>query len=268
MVIALLTDFGQSEYVGIMKGIIATLSTNTQVLDITHSVQPQSVLSAAWLLKNSYYYFPEGTIFVIVVDPGVGTPRKALCIKTEHYFFIGPDNGVLSVAESDSISKILDIPLNKSLSTSAKLSKTFHGRDIFAPAGALLAKKGWKWCDTKWKAVNVDDIKTINLKPDQKNNITTGKVVHIDHFGNVISNITQQYLQKSSSVQKIRIKNFKGEITHQLSLPVFKTYSDANQLTSEFIVIIGSNNTLEISIPNGNANRKLGVEIGWNIEII
>jgi S-adenosylmethionine hydrolase len=125
--IVLLTDFGESEYTGVMRGVIYSICPDAQVVDLTHSVPAQSIREGAWILLQSYKYFPKGTVFVSVVDPGVGTARDAVVVVTENYIHVGPDNGLLyPAAAEDGIERVYRILIDEGV------SKTFHGRDIFA----------------------------------------------------------------------------------------------------------------------------------------
>ena len=140
-VIALLTDFGQEDiYVGTMKAVIVSICPAAQVVDITHAIKPQNVREAAFALLNSYHYFPAGTTFCVVVDPGVGSDRLAIAIKSERYHFVGPDNGVLSYALAHLGAEYQAVTLETPAFQAETISHTFHGRDIFAPAAAHLSQ--------------------------------------------------------------------------------------------------------------------------------
>src|SRR4030042_6052295 len=136
--IVLLTDFGQSEYAGVMKGVIYNLDSGAKIVDLCHDVAAQSIIEASWLLKNNYKYFPKGSVFCCVVDPGVGTERKALAVKTNSYYFVAPDNGLLwETLKGRKIIEIRQIPIPENA------SRTFHGRDVFARAAAKIDKGGF-----------------------------------------------------------------------------------------------------------------------------
>ena len=131
--IVLLTDFGQSEYVGIMKAVIYTISPKSIITDLCHNIKAQDLIEAAWILKNSYRFFPQGTVFCCVVDPGVGTERKAIAVKTNDYYYVAPDNGLLWETVRDQT-----IVYTRQLPIPEDASKTFHGRDIFAKSAASI----------------------------------------------------------------------------------------------------------------------------------
>ncbi len=159
--IVLLTDFGQSEYVGVMKGVICSIAHDANVVDLCHEISPQNIIEASWILKNNYKYFPQGATFCCVVDPGVGTKRKALAVKTDKYYFVGPDNGLLW--ETLKEQRIVDI---RHLVIPKDASRTFHGRDVFAKAGERIAITVENYNDAKQEAIEKTGIMrlTCNLE--------------------------------------------------------------------------------------------------------
>jgi S-adenosylmethionine hydrolase len=159
--IVLLTDFGQSEYVGVMKGVICSIAHDANVVDLCHEISPQNIIEASWILKNNYKYFPQGATFCCVVDPGVGTKRKALAIKTDKYYFVGPDNGLLW--ETLKGQRIVDI---RQLVIPKDAGRTFHGRDVFAKAGERIAVTVEDYNDAKQEAIEKTGIMrlTCNLE--------------------------------------------------------------------------------------------------------
>lgn len=254
-IIALLTDFGLTDnYVGIMKGVIAGISPESRIIDISHDVLPQHIEQAAYLLTTSYTYFPNGTIFICVVDPGVGSSRKPVAVKAAGKYFIAPDNGLLSCLLSQQIvdeAVVLDRPEYRL----ANISKTFHGRDIFAPAGAHLAK-GVSFCQlgssadpssliTKPLFINrIDDDDTIN-----------GRVIHIDRFGNIVTSFHSKDIDKNL--------NWLITLDEYFVEGLKSTFSDVE--TGHPVVYIGSARYLEIGIRNGNAANRFKAKIGMNI---
>jgi hypothetical protein len=239
--IVLLTDFGESEYVGVMKGVIYSIAREAVIVDLCHSIQPQEIIEGSWILKNNYKYFPEGATFCCVVDPGVGTERAAIGVKTEGYYFVGPDNGLLweTVAEQ----RIIDI---RRIAIPEDASRTFHSRDVFAKAAAN---------------IDLGDFETIGEKIGRIEKLEfyksgrEGIIVRIDGFGNVITNLEKQKKDKYSV--KIDGKKYVMEY--------YTTYYAAKE--GELFLIEGSNRTLEISLKNGNANNMLGVKTGGKIRI-
>lgn len=239
--IILLTDFGQSEYVGVMKGVIYSIAHEARIVDLCHDIQPQSIIEASWLLKNSYKYFPQGSIFCCVVDPGVGTERKALAVKTGSYYFVAPDNGLLwETLKAQSIIDIRQIPVPEDA------SRTFHGRDVFAKAAANINKGNFESIGEK-----IEEIEELELYLSQREGI----VVRIDRFGNIITNLPKQDKQQYSV-----------EIDRKIyTMRYFPNYDVAAQ--GELFLIEGSNNTLELSLKNANANDKLHLKPGQRIKI-
>ena len=240
--IAILSDFGNSEYLGIIKGVICSIAKNARIVDLYNNVSAQEIREGAWILLNSYRYFPKKTVFLCVVDPGVGTGRRGIAIKTKNYFFVGPDNGLMFPAANED--KILEeIGLSKDKST----SKTFHGRDVFAKAAAKLEN-----------GISINKLGAKTIIRDKLNfylKNRTGEIVRIDNFGDIITNL--HHLNKNS--YSVKIKNIKK------TLKFHETYTEANE--NGLFLIKGSSNTLEISIKNGNANKELNFAIGDKIEI-
>ncbi|HHT9159902.1 MAG TPA: SAM hydrolase/SAM-dependent halogenase family protein, partial [Candidatus Brocadiaceae bacterium] len=193
-VITLLTDFGnQDAYVGVMKGVITGINPLANIIDICHNIPPQDVFNAAYLLYTSYKYFPRGTIHVAVVDPGVGSRRDIVCVVTKDYFFLVPDNGILSfIIQDEKPKSIFRITNSKYFLPSP--SNTFHGRDVFAPVSAHLSL-GAK---LRQLGIKINQLKQLDIpKPDyKKTGQLEGQVIYIDRFGNLISNITKEYLVK------------------------------------------------------------------------
>ncbi len=239
--IAILTDFGYSEYLGVMKGVIYSINKDTKIIDLYNFVSPQNVKEAAWVLYNNYKYFPKNTIFLCVVDPGVGGKRQCLAIKTKNYFFVGPDNGLMyKAAAEDKVIEAVQLPIKNA-------SMTFHGRDVFAKAAAQL-EKGIKIEKLGQKTI-------IKTKLDFYLKGREGEVVKIDNFGNIITNLNS--LHKSS--YNMKTKNFNQ------NLSFYETYEYAPQ--NKLFLIEGSSNTLEISIKNSNASKELNLKIGDKIRI-
>jgi len=232
-----LTDFGDSEYLGVMKGVIATLASNAKVIDLYNHIEPQNIRQAAWILLKNYSFFPKKSIFLCVVDPGVGGKRKAIIIKTKNYFFVGPDNGILAPAcESDGIISIHE------LSTS-NAHPTFHGRDVFAVAAAHMEKR-------RSMGKQLNTIQALSLCP--KTNV--GEIMHSDAFGNIITNLPHK--NKPSYIFKINGKSYK--------LSFCKTYSEGRNI----FLVESSYRTLEITKKNASAIKSLKVRIGDKVQIL
>jgi S-adenosylmethionine hydrolase len=239
--IVLLTDFGQSEYVGVMKGVIYSIDCNAKIVDLCHDVSAQSIIEASWLLKNNYKYFPKGSVFCCVVDPGVGTERKALAVQTDSYYFIAPDNGLLwETLKEQNIGQIRQIPVPEDA------SRTFHGRDVFAKAAARIDKGGFEDVGEI-----IEEIERLELYQSGGE----GLVVRIDMFGNIITNLPK----RDKNEYYVEINGKKGAMKY------YPDYSTAKD--NELFLIVGSCNTLEISLKNGSANDKLRVKTGEKIKI-
>lgn len=239
--IILLSDFGQSEYVGVMKGVIYGVSPDVRVVDLCHSISPQNIIEGSWVLKNNYKYFPEGSTFCCVVDPGVGTERKAIAVKTDNYYFVGPDNGLMwETLKEQKIIDIREIPVPKDV------SRTFHGRDVFAKAAAEIDLGNFNEIGER-----IEESQKLELYRKGREGI----VVRIDRFGNIVTNLRK--LDKDEYSVVIGGKEFVMEYQ--------PTYGEAQE--GELFLIEGSNNTLEISLKNGNANDRLGLRPGERIKI-
>ncbi|MHA1270999.1 MAG: SAM hydrolase/SAM-dependent halogenase family protein [Candidatus Helarchaeota archaeon] len=276
-IITLLTDFGTSDpYVAIMKGVILSISSNTSIIDITHNIPKFNIIKGALVLLNSGRFFPKDTIHVIVIDPGVGSHRLPILIKTKNYFLIGPDNGVLSLlAYKDGIEKV--IALKNTEYFLSKVSMTFHGRDIFAPVAAHLANG----IDIEAFGDIIENIQKINdiyfsTGIKKSNDEIICNVIDTDNFGNIITNVPESMiidtineLKKSGKFKpsnKITIKICKGlkfdslkQITN-IEFPFKKTYSDVEK--HNFLSLIGSHGNLEFSKNQGSASESLNISPG------
>ncbi|NHJ13042.1 MAG: hypothetical protein EAX95_05160 [Candidatus Thorarchaeota archaeon] len=239
--IVLLSDFGESEHVGIMKGVILSHAPDARILDLTHSISPQSVREAGWVLLQSFESFPPGTTFLCVVDPGVGTGRDAVFVETSNYSFIGPDNGLLfPAAKKDGIRHVF------SLVVDSTASRTFHGRDVFAKAaGALKSGNLESVLQAEKMRLNVD--LEFFLQGQQ------GEVVRIDHFGNLVTNIPP--LVKSRL--HLRISNLDRTVVQ------CSTYAEGPE--DDIFAIVGSAGTFEISAKNARATDIVSASIGDRI---
>ncbi len=245
MMVTLLTDFGDY-YPGVMKGVIMSMA-NVPVVDITHNVEPQNVYQGAFLLYHAYRYFGNA-VHVAVVDPGVGSKRRALAVVTENNIFIGPDNGILyPSASQDGIVSIHEID-HSVAEFVGEMSATFHGRDIFAPAAALAVKgELLNFCREVGEMQELDLYDYTVLEDRIK-----CKVVFVDRFGNIITNV--------------RANDVRGKAFYlgDVKFPLVRTYSDVE--VGNPLALIGSFNTLELSLREGNASEMVGIRKG-NVEI-
>lgn len=254
--ITLLTDFGLADhFVAVMKGVILTIAPQTSIIDITHEVPAFGILSGAFLLEQSWRAFPQGTIHVAIVDPGVGSERRPLLIEVAGHYFIGPDNGLLSFALAEANAKARH--LNQPGYWLSNPSTTFHGRDIFAPAAAHLAA-GIK--AAKLGTLIKDAMRSPALIPTRLSRRTfVGTVLHTDRFGNLITNfpITQ--------FETLRNRPF----TLSVGLNQVELYAStyANCPPGELCVIPGSCGFYEVSITNASAAKHTGLIPGSPLEL-
>ncbi|MEX1138715.1 MAG: SAM-dependent chlorinase/fluorinase [Bacteroidota bacterium] len=251
--IALLTDFGSEDsYVGTMKGVIASLHPDVRTIDICHSVSRQNVREAAYLLWSSYPFFPQGTVFVVVVDPGVGTDRRILLLRIASRWFLAPDNGVLDFVVGDQVvESATSIALENSRYILSPLSNTFHGRDVFAPIGAFVSL-----------GVPPEEFGKKSDVPLPQNKFVSAKrarfasILHIDRFGNIITDVrpTPKNLPKGLSISGKSIRRW------------VRTYEEAP--SGSPCLIIGSSGLLEVCVKNDHAAKKLKARTGSPIRVL
>jgi len=253
-IITLTTDFGTKDgYVGAVKGVIKRINRHAEIIDITHELRPFDVLAAAFALKNCTAYFPRGTVHLAVVDPGVGGERQPLLIKTQDFCFVGPDNGIFSfVYDSEGISEI--IRLSNREYFLADTSSTFHARDIFAPVAAYVSL-GVEV--NQFGSPAKECVKLLVPQPKATKRALTGEVIHIDGFGNLITNIGAELLHKKSiasiSIGKKRI----NRISH--------SYVDIH--SGQAGALIGSSGFLEVAMNQASAQQVLSAKIGMRIKV-
>ncbi len=263
--IVLITDFGVgSIYTGLMKAVIHSIYHDAEIIDLTHNIQPQNIKQAAFLLKNSIAYFPEQTIFVIVVDPGVGSNRKSLIVKLEEKYFVFPDNGIISyVIGENSEGEAYELT-NKDYFRE-KVSSTFHGRDIFAPVAAHLA--GGVDIKKFGNRINLSDI--VQIPPPLLNkesfNCWLGEIIYSDSFGNIITSLNTEDLGIENSDPDLK-DNWRFEVSNQIVKGLKRNYSEANP--GELLAYVGSFGYIEIGISNGNAAQALNAVSGNKIRAI
>lgn len=243
--ITLLSDFGlQDVYVGVMKGVIAQVNPNLVIVDLTHQIPPQNLVVARFSLMSAYRYFPKGTVHVAVVDPGVGSARRAIALQTAEGFLVGPDNGIFSGILSQSPAIAAVELTNPQYWNSPRPSATFHGRDIFAPVGAHLAS-GVSLA-ALGPVVAPESLAQLPIAACTPTDLeVSGKIQAIDYYGNLITNIPGTYVEK---------KSWAVEIGERI-VPGGRTYSDSSP--KELIGLIGSHGWVEIAMNGGNAQSCL-----------
>lgn len=256
MIIALLTDFGTSDhYVGVMKGVILEHDARIRLVDISHEVPPGRVDSGAFTLLAAYPWFPKGTVHVAVVDPGVGTGRRALVVAAAGQLFVGPDNGLFSylldVEPAARVREVREVP-----PLAWPSSTTFHGRDLFAPVGAALATGA---PPDRFGPDLADPVRLPPLRPTRSPDGTVlGRILHVDRFGNCVTSIGRGDLREGSGGVRLSVA---GQTLSELRAYYAGAPDDAAFL------IWGSSGFLEISVNGGSAAVLLGVELGAAVEL-
>ncbi|MBI3578360.1 MAG: SAM-dependent chlorinase/fluorinase [Ignavibacteriales bacterium] len=252
-IVALLTDFGpKDQYVGVMKAAMLSLNPTLRFIDISHEVSPHNIREAGYLLWASYKYFPNGTIFLSVVDPGVGTNRKIIIARTKKYFFLAPDNDLLDFILLEENAEIREVILAKNLpgiKDSSQLSSTFHGRDVFAPVAALLSQ------GKDWEIIS----RRTYLEPpkrkfyDSRHRKVQPAILHVDGFGNIITNIVGRCVA-GIAIDRSRMNTW---ISNYQSSPPNKP-----------CLILGSSGLVEIVVKNGSAAQVLSASVNSTIRIL
>lgn len=262
-VVTLTTDFGlEDAYVAIMKGVILRIAPQARIVDYTHGIKHGNIVEAAYMLSTGCHYFPRGTIHVAVVDPGVGSDRRAVALQTPEATFVGPDNGVFTriaaLAEQAWGDRVRMVQLTEPKFWLPEISATFHGRDIFAPVAAHLLN------GTPLSALGqpIRSLTPAHFAAPQplSKGLLQGQIMHVDHFGNCITNIRLEHLYQAGLGQQIVI-----EIIDQQLPGLFRTYMDGP--TGTPMCLIGSSGHLELAISNGNAAQQLGVDIGDKLRV-
>lgn len=250
--IILLTDFGTADgYVAAMRGVLASLAPAALVEDASHAIAPGDIRAAAWALGQYWKLHPPGTVHLVVVDPGVGGPRRPLAAEALGQFLIGPDNGVLSHAFHD-VPEVRVVALENPQHMRLPVSRTFHGRDVFAPAAAHLANGG----DIAELGPVVSDPVRLGLEPPLRTgHAVRGEVMHVDRFGNLISNIPASWVEGACEVL----------IEGKPVGPLRSSYSDVQ--SGDRLAIIGSADLLEIAVRDGSAALSLGEGRGAEVVV-
>jgi S-adenosylmethionine hydrolase len=256
--ITLTTDFGLKDpYAAEMKAVILGISPNAVIIDITHEVAKFNVRMGAYVLSSAAPYFPRGTIHVAVVDPGVGTQRRPILIQTKQGFFVGPDNGILVMAtENQGIKRIYEITNPKFMLS--KVSSTFHGRDVFAPAAAHLTS-GVNPAEFGPEIREV--AKPEFAKVTRRKNLLVGEVLHVDNFGNIITNVRETELSRIRVKERVNVEL----PDHKLKLKFCRAYADAKP--QQPLALIGSHSYLEIAMNQGDAAAKFNTKAGDKVTV-
>jgi S-adenosylmethionine hydrolase len=251
-VISITTDFGNVDgFVGVMKGVMLGITHGgTSFVDISNEIAPGDIASGAWILANSFKFFPPGTVHLAIVDPGVGSKRRGVIIRSSDYLFVAPDNGLLSLA-LESLGAVDCFEIGNPKFWRADVSTTFHGRDIFAPVAAHLAAGK----DAKEFGNEIEYSSLIRL-PDPRLDIAksgiTGVVRYIDRFGNLITNIDSASLESSRHL-----------VAGGREIPVRESYSSVQ--SGELLALGGSHGFVEIAMNGGRADSALNAKIGTEV---
>jgi len=263
-VIALMTDFGQGDGdVGVMKGVIAGIAPDAHIIDITHHVAPQNVASGAWILASAYRYFPKNTVFVCVVDPGVGSARGAIAVHAGELFFVGPDNGLFNYIYSEQAVHAAVLLTNPTYHL-PHVSSTFHGRDIFAPVGAYLARGLARTFHELGTPVDPTTLQRLEFgSTSRRGTGIDAHIVHVDNFGNLITSIPLTIVPDLFTAPQVRVVFPKESLVIEERRRFFAGGPNDGQP----FIYGDSSGYVGIAIRNGNAAKTLGVGSGATITL-
>ncbi len=255
--ITLTTDFGsQDHYVGVLKAVILSIAPDSRLIDISHEIPPQDIMAGAWVVRNSAMLFPPDSVHLVVVDPGVGTQRKPIAMQIENQYFVGPDNGIFSLIADQYEHRAVE--LTEPSFWRPNPSKTFHGRDIFAPVAAHLAN------GTELSKIGnpLESLETYRWAvPISDKDGIQGWIVHIDRYGNLITNIPEEMIAEAGERSKLKIY-----VGNTILNNLVDTFGEVPE--GEPVAYIGSAGMLEVAINKGDAHEMLGVEKGAQISIV
>ena len=260
--IAIVTDFGyRDHYVGAMKGVIAGIAPAAALIDLTHGIPAQSIIAGAIALRQSWRYFPKRTVFLAVVDPGVGTARLPIAIETRAGArFVGPDNGLLWMAARDAgITRAVE--LRAARYRLAGVSSTFHGRDIFAPAAAHL----WSGVALRSLGPAVKELTELAIEqPERSGDMLAGRIIYTDGFGNLVSNLDRQAVERFAAC--FRRRKLLVRIESGAQMEILNAYGDAP--AGAPLATFGSFELLEIAVRDGSAASFFGAGEGARVSIV
>jgi S-adenosyl-L-methionine hydrolase (adenosine-forming) len=251
--ITLLTDFGSSDpFVGVMKGVIFDICPDAVTIDLSHEVHPFEIAEGGFLLAQSWPHFPNGTVHLAVVDPGVGSRRRPVVVEAGGHFFVGPDNGLFSMVFAAALSNVRHVTASKYFRD--PVSSTFHGRDIFAPVAAHLANgvTAAKFGRTITDYTRLDFFRPVR----SAKRAWTGTILHIDRFGNIVTNFLAEQFRERMLEMRTGLQSVNRAAEYYADVPF-----------GELFVVAGSSGFLEISVNQGSAARVLGVGLGAPLEL-
>ena len=257
--LTLTTDFGtQDAYVAAMKGVILERCPDARLVDVTHQVAPQDVMEAAFVLRQAVPFFPDETVHLVVVDPGVGTERRPVALRAGNRFFVGPDNGLFSLVLDDETPDALVVLDAAEYWRTPEPSTTFHGRDIFAPAAAHLAA-GRPLADLGTPAEELQPLRWALPITDEQG--IQGWTVHVDRFGNCITNIPHALFEEHRDGRAV--KCYAGGTILSGVAPTYGAVAEGEPL-----LVFGSSGFLEVAVSGGNASKLLGVQKGESVNVV
>lgn len=264
-VVAFMTDFGTGDGdVGVMKGVIAGITPKAHIIDITHDIAPQRIASGAWVLAAAYRYFPAGTVFVCVVDPGVGSSRGAIALHAGEWFFVGPDNGLFSYILAEQPAHAAALLSNPAYHL-RHVSSTFHGRDIFSPVGAHLAREGAALM--RDLGASIDPTTLIRLEstqPVRRGSNIEAHIIHIDNFGNLITSVPLTMLPDLFDLRQVQATlPQRARVVEERR----RFFADGPEDGRPFIYG-DSSGYVAIAVRNGNAAQTLGAAYGDAITFV
>ena len=257
-VVSLLTDFGTRDaYVGAMKGVILRICPSATLIDISHKVSRHNILQGAFILSQAAPYFPEGSIHLAVVDPSVGTARRRIVVQGSRCFYVGPDNGVLSLAvKREGVVKAVEIRNEEFMLP--RSSRTFEGRDVFAPVAAHLAKKS----DIDDFGQEIRDLVNLSIaEPERRDGEFLGEVIHVDGFGNVTTNISREMLGQVAEGTYVGVTV--GKVSK--AIPFCMTYGEVDAKSP--LLTLGSSGFLEVAVNQGSAEKLFKAKVGDRVKI-
>jgi S-adenosylmethionine hydrolase len=255
-ILTLLSDFGYDDvYVGVMKGVICQINPNLTLIDFNHQIPPQNIAAARFSLMNAYPYFPDGTVHLAVVDPGVGSQRRAIALQLEQGYLVGPDNGIFSgIISENSVITAVELT-NSEYWRISQPSSTFHGRDIFAPVAAHLASG--VSLQKLGREINPETLVKLDITECREiTNGVAGCIQYIDHFGNLISNIPARFVEGKTWCVEVQ----------GLRIPGCATYSDVE--VGEVLALVGSHGWVEVAVNSGNAQIQLQMKYLDNLQVL
>lgn len=266
-VVALMTDFGLADGdVGVMKGVIAGTASDVNIIDITHEVAPQNISSGAWILASIYRYFPKNTVFVCVVDPGVGSSRRAIAVHAGDWFFVGPDNGLFSYVLAEQAVHAAVVLSNPAYHL-PQVSSTFHGRDIFAPAGAHLARGITPF--ELGPQIETATLQRIEIEPPiRQGTHIDAHIIHVDRFGNLITSIPLVLVPELFSIAPAGQSMCILFPTRNIAIDRQRRFFAEGSNDGGPFIYGDSSGYVGIAIQNGNAAKTLDVDIGTPITLL